>query len=471
VPPTTARRLGWGLVLLTAAFVGGVEILLIAGTTDDLVNPSVPTAAVSAALVLAVAFLLPAFVRRLDLEVTGALPWVAGGLSVLLVAVPWLAYGAGRASWAEILWRGVRIPPGLDDFWDISLVLQSVDCASYGFDVYAANNGCMQDPSIYGPGTLWLQYVPFDIFSERNAGWLGLLAVVVSSLVLVWLARISTGRGRLVLLVAAVGAPWLLLLERGNFDAFVIWSAVLLVFLTRRWNALWAWYLGAAGIWLMGTWKYYPFALGLMLLPALRLKHGWTVIVGFALAASAYVVLTWDNLVFSLASNADMPLGDDVVILGRVPLTFRMPGGDPDPWTVHLGDLFIIGAAVAALAWGAVLGGLLRRSFRAQAMLALGGSVLFLTAVLVSGFGFAYKAAFLLLTVPLLALPTRPRDRLLLYSSLATLGMVVLASTVVWNTALSTMAGIVAAAFALGLSGRLVLRSTRGTAGVAQVDS
>lgn len=445
--------------------------LLISGGSDGTINPSVPTAAVSATLALSVAFVLPALVRRFDLTMSGVLPWLAGALSVALVAAPWFSYIGGRSGWADILWRGVRIPPGLDDFWDISLVLKSVDCASHGFDVYTANNGCMTDPTIYGPGTLWLQYVPFDLFSERNSGWLGFVAVLISGLVLVWLARIATGRGRLVLLVCAVGAPWLLLLERGNFDSFVIWAAVLLVILTRRWPGLWAWWVGAAGIWLVGTWKYYPFALGLMLLPALRLRRGWTVLVGFAAAAAVYVALTWHNLVFSLQSNGQMPLNDDLVILGRVPLVYRMPGGDSDPWTLHAGDLTIAAAALAACAWGMVVAGMLRNVRRTEVMLGLGGAVLFLASVLVSGFGFAYKAAFLLLTVPLLARPAHPRHRLVLYSSLATLALVVLTSTVVWNTALATMAGIVAASFALGLSGRSMWCLVRGTRQMAQVDS
>ena len=58
-----------------------------------------------------------------------------------------------------------------------------------------------------------------------------------------------------------------LLLERGNLDAVVLWSAVAAVILVRRWNSLWAWSIAAALIWVMGTWKYYPFAMGLMLLP------------------------------------------------------------------------------------------------------------------------------------------------------------------------------------------------------------
>ena len=461
MPPTSTSRLGWGLVVLTALLVAGVEALLISGVGDPVINAAVPTAAVAALLALVVAFLLPVFVTRLDLQVSGVLPWVAGALSTVIVLVPWSAYANGAPGWADVLWRGVRIPPGLDDFWDISLVLKSVDCASFGFDVFQDNNGCLREASIYGPGTLWLQYVPFDLFSERNSGWLGAIAVVISALALVWLARISSGRGRIVLLVAAVGAPWLLMLERGNFDAFVIWAVVLLVVLTRRWPALWAWAVGAGAIWLVGTWKYYPFALGLLLLPALRLRHGWTVLAGYGLATAAYVVLTWDNLWLSLDANAAMPLNDDLVILGRVPLVYRMPGGDPDPWTLHPGDWLIAAAVVAAIAWGVVVARRLPRRPQSHALLALGGSVLFLAAILVSGFGFAYKAAFLLLCVPLLALPARPRDRFLLYSSLTALAMVVLATTVVWNTALATMAGLVAAGLALGSSTTVLVRALK----------
>jgi hypothetical protein len=458
-----STRAAWLLAGLTVLLAVVVDGMVVAGAADEVINPAVPSAALSALSVLLVAFGIPAFVRRLDLDMGRLFPWFIGLASLVLSVVPWALAHAGQPAWATVLYRGLRVPQGTIEFWDLSLVLKSVDCARFGFDVYAANNGCLQDPSIYGPGTLWLQYVPFRLFSERNASWLGVIAMVLSSLVLVWLARLSTGRGQAALLAAAVGAPWLLLLERGNFDAFVIWAAVLLVFLVRRWNALWAWSVGAAAIWLIGTWKYYPFALGLMLIPVLRLRHGWTVLVGYVVATAAFVAVTWDNALFSLQSNAEMPLELDLVILGRTPVVFRMPGGDGDPATYQAGDLVIAALVLAAVAWGVVMGGLLRRTTVPLAMLAIGGSSLFLASVLGGGFGYAYKAAFLLLAVPLLSRPARTRTRVVLYSSIVTMVLVAISSIVVWNTVMATTAGLIAAGYAFGAAVPVLLR--RGVVG------
>jgi hypothetical protein len=453
-----STRVAWLLAGVTVLLVVVVDAMVLAGATDPVVNPAVPSAALSALSVLLVAFGIPAFVRRLDLDMGRLFPWFVGLVSVVLSIVPWVLVHSGQASWATVLYRGLRVPQGTVEFWDLSLVLKSIDCASFGFDVYAPNNGCLQDPSIYGPGTLWLQYVPFHVFSERNASWIGAIAMVLSSLVVVWLARLSTGRGQAALLAAAVGAPWLLLLERGNFDAFVIWAAVLLAFLVRRWNRLWAWTLGAAVIWLIGTWKYYPFALGLMLIPVLRLRRGWTVLAGYVVATAAFVVVTWDNAVFSLQSNGEMPLELDLVILGRTPVVFRMHGGDGDPSTIQAGDVVIGFLVLAAFAWGLAIGGLLRRVTAPLAMLAVGGSSLFLASVLGGGFGYAYKAAFLLLAVPLLSRPARARRRVVLYSSVVMLVLVAIASIVVWNTVMATTAGLVAAGFAFGAAVPALLR-------------
>ena len=67
--------------------------------------------------------------------------------------------------------------------------MKSVDCARWGFDIYADNNGCLAEPSIYAPGMVWLRFVPFDVFSEANVAVLGVIMIVISSLMLVSLAR------------------------------------------------------------------------------------------------------------------------------------------------------------------------------------------------------------------------------------------------------------------------------------------
>lgn len=464
MPSNALRRAAWPIAAATAILMLAIEVQVLSAITDEAVNPAVPAAATSAISVLLVAFGLPAFVRRLDIDVGRAFPWLVGAVSALLSLVPWALVALERTAWGHAIYQGLRVPPGIVQFWDLDLVLRSVDCAGVGVDVYAENNGCLQDPSIYGPGTLWLRFVPFDVFSARYSGYLGVLAILVSSLALVWLARQSAGRGQFVLLVAAAGAPWLLLLERGNFDGFVVWSAILLVFLVRRWPSLWSWSIGAAGIWLMGTWKYYPFALGLMLIPVLRIRRGWIVLAGYAVASAGFVMLTWENFRFSMSSNNAMVELGDVVILGRVPVVARMLGGDADPNTYGTGDLLFLLLAVAAVLWGIVVGLMLSRRAIPQAMLAVGGSTLFLTSVLVAGFGWAYKAVFLLLLVPLASLPRAPRSRVPLYSSIVVLILIGTASVVVWNTVLATPAGVAAAGFGLGASLTILVRPllTRG---------
>jgi len=105
-----------------------------------------------------------------------------------------------------------------------------------------------------------VSYLPF--LSNSNVTAIGFLAMVVSSVMLLWLARNSRGIGQITLLVAAFGGPWLLLLERGNLDAVIMWVAVLTIALTRRYPTLAAWSVAAILIWIVGTWKYYPFAFG-----------------------------------------------------------------------------------------------------------------------------------------------------------------------------------------------------------------
>jgi len=282
-------------------------------------------------------------------------------------------------------------------------------------------------------------------------GVLGVVMIVASSLALVWLARQSSGLGAIALLVAAVGVPWLLLLERGNIDAVVLWVAIGVIALTRRWNALWAWWLAAAAIWVVGTWKYYPFVLGLLLLPALRLRRGWTVVAGFLFASIGFVLLTWSNFRFSSSSNSAMIEYGDYVVLGRVPVVARMLGSQVPSPGIQTGDLLIVGLVLAAFVWGWFAAREARKRNVALSALALGGSALFLASVVIAGFGYAYKATFLLLAVPAVSLLLERCSRTLTAAGVIVILLIGVQSVVVWNTVLATLAGVVAAGFAAGL--------------------
>jgi len=445
-----------------------ISIVQVLRTASDPANTSaqyyVPTALTALAVFVAI-FGFATLVRRFDLEVSRALAWLVGIVSLAFSLIPYLFLTFGNPDTAAWLYRGLRIPQGIERFWDLALVLRSIDCSAAGVDVFAEHNGCLQDPAIYGPGMLWLKHVPFSLISFNHVLVIGVLMMVVSSLAVLWLARQSRGIGQVTLLIAALGCPWLLLLERGNVDAVLIWVAVLAVILVRRWPSLVSWSVVAALIWLMGTWKYYPFAMGLMLLPLLWVRRGWIVLAAFVVASVGFVLLTWSNFKFSMQSNSNMTDLSDYVVLGRVPVVGRMLHSEFPAHGVQYGDVLVVLVAVAALAWGAVIGfGMLRRAHATHlhlSMLAAAGSAIFLASVLVGGFGYAYKAAFLLLCVPLVAAISARIGRSYAVASLTMLALIAVCSVVVWNTVLASLAGITAASFALGLSLMLLLWRAR----------
>ena len=453
-------RFGLGGVVVA----GLLALLLVLLSVTDPANTSAAgylPLAWSATAVLSCVALVSGFIRRVDIHLVRGFPWFVGALSFVASFVPWWGLAGGNSDLGTLIYRGLKVPQGIVQFWDLALVMMSVDCARWGFDIYAENNGCMQDPSIYAPGMVWLQYVPFSVFSEANAGVLGVGMIIVSSLVLAWLARQSRGLGQIALLIAALGGPWLLLLERGNIDAVVLWSAAVVVLAARRKDALWVWALGAALLWLMGTWKYYPFVMGAMLLPVLRLKRGWTVLVGYAIAAVGFVAITWENFRFSSGSNTAMIDYGDFVVLGRVPVVARMLGTNVGAGGWQPGDILLLALVAAAFVWGWGVGANRKHVQMWMSMLAIAGSSLYLSSVLLAGFGYGYKATFLLLTVPLLSSLPGSGRRLIAASGVAVLILIGVESVVVWNTVMVTIAGLVVAGFAAGMSSLHLLRSVR----------
>lgn len=468
------RRSSFGSVAAIAGIAGvwaaaGLAVLLVLLSITDPANTSaagyLPLAWSAAAVLIAVG-VTSVMVRRIDVRFGSGFPWLIGIASFAVSFLPWWGLAGANPDLGVLMYRGLKVPQGIMQFWDLSLVMLSVDCARWGFDIYVDNNGCMQDASIYAPGMIWLQYIPFSIFSQSNVAFLGVIVMLLSSLALVWLARQSAGIGQILLLLAAIGGPWLLLLERGNIDAVVLWAAVVAVVVTRRWSglqpsaALWPWIVAAAVLWLMGTWKYYPFVLGVMLLPVLRLRNGWVVIAGYFVASVGYVVLTWQNLAFSSASNTAMIDYGDFVVLGRVPVVARMLGTEVGAENIQAGDLLIFALMAFALLWGIGIG--LRNRIRRPwtAMLAIAGSSVYLVSVVLAGFGFGYKAVFLLLAVPVISRLVGSHTRLIAASALAVLLLIAVQSVVVWNTVMVTTAGIIAAGFALGLSLTILIRAS-----------
>jgi hypothetical protein len=149
----------------------------------------------------------------------------------------------------------------------------------------------------------------------------------------------------------------------------------------------------------------------------------------------------------------------DYVVLGRVPVVARMLGSSVPASGLQWGDVLLTALAIAAAVWGFAVGVSTRRNRPDLGMLAIGGSAVYLASVLIAGFGYGYKAAFLLLVVPLASLLVGANRRAFVFAGLSVVLLVGIESVVVWNTVLVTVAGLVAAGFGAGAGLAMIIRS------------
>lgn len=411
-------------------------------------------AGVSALYFLAV-FGLPWAIRRPDIRVKGWVPWAAGALTLVsilgAISLWWLdRWGLGY-QWIQTL----KVVSGPYGWGDLKLYFEWLTCSQQGINPLTADPGMCTDARMnYGPGFLW--WTPFA-FLRPAADVIGVLTAIVCALAIVWLARRSTGLGILVLIAASVSSAWITLIERGNFDELIIWVAIAIVFLTYRYTGLWPWIVGGFLIVILGTWKYYPFAMVLSLIPVLRLRRGWLVVSGVLGAGVLYLLFYWNAAIGDMETHTGLAGG-----VGRTTLAAFFAGEATPSSDINWADGSVLMLIVLAALWGASVG--FSQSHRRlavlerPAMLAISGAVTILGSVVLAGSGFIYKSALLLLAVPLLSRLSRAKEGLTWRSGLMMLGVVLLALFVEWNHLTSSAALQLAAGFTFGLSFTVLLR-------------
>jgi hypothetical protein len=281
-----------------------------------------------------------------------------------------------------------------------------------------------------------------------------------------WLSRRSSIAGQLVLLVATLGVAWLLLIERANLDAAIIWVAILLVAMTERWSGLWPWVVGALLIFILGTWKYYPFLLGLALLPVLRVRRGWIVLATWVAAVVVFAVANLNLLAWSASANDSIARLYPDGVLGRKALASLLQGSTEMVTAIGPWDAVALLLCLAAFAWGAVTMATSPRptdeatwSPPGNAMLAVAGATTFLMAAAISGFGYVYKSALLLLCIPLLGDLAAGANRRIRADAQTMLLLLALAITVATEPLILTLTTCVVGGYALGLGAIALLRS------------
>ena len=339
----------------------------------------------------------------------------------------------------------------------MAVVISWLDCPRAGIDPYGPDvESCAIAPSNYGPAIFWLAPTGLSLAAVPV---LGITGVVLSALAITWMARQSRGWGRITLLVVSASAAWILLQERANLDAAIVWCAVLLVWLVRSRQSLWPWILAAIPIWILGAWKYYPFVMIMAFVPVLRIRHGWTVVASFLGLAAGYLLIFRDNVALSLASNAGLSDGT-YGGLGRDLAAAFIAGEARAVSGWGWGDLLIGAVLIAVFAWGWTVVGrprirldrhdLTQIPLTFESMLAVSGSTAIVVAVAWSGFGYNYKAALLVLGVPLLARLADRRNPQLWHASVVMLVLTVIAMFVMSNVLLASLATLVVAVFLFG---------------------
>lgn len=422
---------------------------------DDITRGVYPAVAGRAALYLGAAFGIPALLQPTRIRLHRATPWITGGLGFIVVFIELVLWWTNRVGLGYQWIQSIHLIASPDSFGDLQLPLSWIACANRGIDPYVGPlDGCAIATMNYGPGLLWWRPLGHLVGLTQV---LGVSAVVISSLALVWLSRRSRGRGRLLLLFAVVAPAWTMLLDHGNFDQLIIWLAILLVVLAHRMGSdrLLPWVVAAVPIWVLGSWKYYPFAMIIAFVPVLRIRRGWTLIVGFLAAAAAYLLLNWSTVTLDMGSHADMTGG-----VGRSTLAAFIGGQAQADKDLAWPDLLILTLLGCAFAWGwtstRALGHARSRRLQPLAVLAAAGAGPVLAAVTVLGFGFPYKAALLLVAAPLLSTLGGTKEPALWRATTSFLILIGLGMTIEWNPLLGSLAVNVGAAFVLGLAIRIL---------------
>lgn len=370
----------------------------------------------------------------------------------LFLSAAGLLFGIGRLDWAYVLYGGFHVLRSDKLFSDMDWVLNWFEC-----------DFCSRWDPYYGPTLQWLE--PFS-FGTIGTNWLlvASLALAIAGIVsLVTLGRLSSPIGRWLIAAASISPAWLLLVDRANSDLIVFVFCIVGLGLVHRYPKFSVWLIFAIVLWYLGTVKFYPFAIGLVLLFALTIRRGWLIVASYGVATLLYMIIARDAYIESSRWTVrdDLFVGD-FPYYSRTFIADRISSGVDS----SLIDAFVFIGLTALVALSAYLGWSLcnpssigRRSALLGA-LALAGGAAFTGKVLWAGFGFMYTGAFLLLIVPALGVfgsKVGPKYGLAL--GVALFGFVALFTA--YNTALATISGLVLGGFGLGFGARVLVTEIR----------
>jgi len=379
--------------------------------------------------------------RRLLLLNRAVLDFVPGVVTAAFVIVAGFLFSTGRLDAAYALYGGLQVLRSDKLFSDSHWALSWFEC-----------DFCPRWDPHYGP--------PLALLEPLTAGsiglsWLypvGILFTLLALISIFVLARSSHPAGKWLLIAASASPAWLLLVDRAHPDIPILAFCVGGLYLVSRRPSLLTWSLFATGLWVLGTIKYFPFAMGALLLLALGVRRGWLVVAGFLVASLGYVAIVWDSYRRTSEFIANtIPILGDFPAYGRIQTLDLVVGLDASPTSqlIVVGLLIFLVLAGGALGYGITTPPEQTRNQIFVGSLAIAGAIAFIGKTLWAGFGFMYAGAFLLLAVPVIQ--TASRKHALhngMHAAAALLLLIAIYSA--YNTVLATIAGSAFAGFALG---------------------
>lgn len=433
--------------MLSAAFFLAQWIQALRASSDGFTTVS---GARSSLIAISVVMLVGLAFRGAVLWSPRWLSWIAIAATLTFAIIAGFLFALDQLETAFAVYGGLQVLRAEMLFSDTYWILAWFDCDFC--DRWAVNYGstvALLDPLTFGLiGASWLMPI-------------GIGMTMLSAAAIWLLARQSSSLGRWIVVLAALSPAWLLSIDRANSDSIIFFVCVIGLWFVARSPSLISWGLFAGGLWILGTIKFFPFAMGMTLLFALWVRRGWTVVAGFLVASGAYMAIAWDSYANSSewTTRSDLLVGD-FPYYARIFLSDQLAGLASDAvvevgvW-IGLTALVILGAL---LGWGSYRhdsSG--RRDGLYVATIAMAGGAAFVGKVLWAGFGFMYTGIFLIMIAPALALSLNTKDRCRNGVILAVALLSLLAVFSAYNTALATTTALVVAGFGIGISGRVLL--------------
>ena len=443
------RRRRFWLSAMGSAFAIAIGVLLLvwvrslARSADGLTTD---TGARSGLIALAVALLVAVAFRGVHLWAPRLLRLVGPIVTVVFASVAAVLFGTGRLDIAYSLYGGLQVLRSDKLFSDTHWVLSWFEC-----------DFCSRWDPHYGPTLAWLDPLTAGTIGLAWLAPVGILLTALGAFALWLLAGVVRPIGLWLVAVSSFSPAWLLLVDRANADMVVLVALVIGLLVVAKHPSLISWSLYALGVWILGTIKFFPFAMGIGLLLALGVEKGWRVIAGFLVASVAFAGVAWESYQRSSEWNATaiVVLGD-FPAYGRIQLTDMISGLDAIGLERYLVPIALSALVVSASlwGWGAVVVPADANRRIAVAALATTGAMGFLGKVLWGGFGFLYSGAFLLMIIPLLSVWSG-RKSLVNGSNASVALLLVLSVFTAYNTALATVSGLIVAGFGLGAGLRI----------------